>query len=256
MTPNVLFLDIETSPILGYTWRAYDDNVLKILEPSRVICVAWKWTGEDVVTCQALPDYKGYRPGSLDDKRLVKDVWDALDQADVIVAHNGDSFDIKKLNARFIVNGLTAPSTYKTVDTCKVAKKYFRFDKNNLDELGKLFGEGEKINTGGFDLWAKCMDGDPEAWERMKAYNIQDVLLLEKVYLRLRPFIEKHPNLNVIVNPDGTTDIAKCPVCLSVNLQRRGFATTQTGSKQRYQCKDCGSWSSGPFVRAKGNVLR
>lgn len=237
---------------MGYTWRAYDDNVLEILEPSRVICVAWKWSGDNTISCQALPDYRGYKAGRLDDGKLIEDVWDVLDEADVVIAHNGDSFDIKKLNARFIVNGMRPPSTYRTVDTCKVAKKYFRFDKNNLDELGKLLGEGEKVNTGGFSLWSRCMDGDAEAWATMKEYNIGDVSLLEKVYLRLRPYIEKHPNLNILA---GHKD-AHCPSCLSVNLQKRGTQITQTGSKQRYQCKDCGSWSSGPFERAKGTVLR
>lgn len=257
MSPRILFLDIETSPILGYTWRAYDDNVLEILEPSRVICVGWKWSDEDSITCRALPDYKGYKPGSLDDSKLVKDVWSVLDEADVVIAHNGDSFDVKKLNYRFIVNGLNAPSTYQTVDTCKVAKKYFKFDKNNLDELGRILGEGEKVNTGGFSLWSKCLRGDEEAWAHMVEYNIGDVELLEKVYLRLRPFMEKHPNLNVLVNAEGKGDGGiKCPACLSERMQKRGFSITQTGSKQRYQCKDCGSWSSGPFVKTKGTILR
>lgn len=256
-SPRVLYLDIETSPIVGMTWQAYEANLNYIISPTKIISVGHKWTDEKRTTVRALPDFKGYKANKLDDLALCEHLWVLLDEADVVIAHNGDGFDIKKANARFIANEMTAPSTYKTVDTLKVAKKYFYFDKNNLDELGKLLDEGQKMNTGGFELWLKCMAGDMIAWKLMKQYNSQDVDLLEKVYLRLRPYIENHPNLNMVVEGAGGKDkVPHCPACRSTNLQKRGFTITHTGHKQRYQCTDCGSWSSGSFVRAKGEVLR
>lgn len=196
-----------------------------------------------------MSDYKGYKPGDIDDKKLVTEIWNLLDSADIVIGHHSDSFDIKKLNARFVFHGLNAPSPYKTVDTKKVAKKYFRFDSNSLNNLSEYFALGQKIDNGGFSLWLRCIAGDASAWKIMKKYNKQDVVLLEKLYLKLRPFINNHPNLNII---GGTTH--QCPSCESHNVQKRGYSPTKTGKKQRYQCVDCGSWSSGPYERVK-NVL-
>lgn len=250
MTPNIILLDIETSPITAYTWGTFDQNVLKILEPSKIISCAWKELHSDDVIVKAISDYKGYKPGVIDDKKLVQEIWNVLDKADVVIGHHGDRFDLPKLNARFVYHGLNAPSFYKTVDTKKVASRYFRFDSNSLNNLAGYLNLGAKVENGGFDLWVRCIAGDPEAWDLMKLYNAQDVVLLEKVYLKLRPFMENHPNLNII-SPSTTTDVV-CPTCLSHKVTKRGFSTTRTGKRQRYQCQTCSSWSSGPYSKVPG----
>lgn len=249
--PNVVLLDVETSPILGYAWQMYDTNILGVVEPVKIICCAWKQLGAKNVSIRALPDYADYKGGIVDDRQLVTDLWHVLDKADVVIAHNGDSFDIKVLNARFIANSLNAPSDYKSIDTLKVAKKYFKFNNNTLNELGQYLKEGKKAPTGGFETWTKCMAGDMIAWDRMKKYNVQDVDLLERVYLRLRPFIANHPNLNLISPLKIKVSDFACTTCQSLNTTKRGFSLTKVGRYQRYQCSDCGSWSSGPYEKAK-----
>lgn len=253
-SPRVILLDIETSPIMGYTWGTYDQNVLKVLENSKIISVAWKELHDEEVQVKALADYRGYKGGELDDEKLVRQVWDVLDTADIVIAHHGDAFDLKKLNARFIFYGLNAPSHYDTIDTLKVAKKFFAFDGNSLNALGEYLNEGKKIENGGFGLWVRCMAGDKKAWQTMKDYNAQDVILLEKVYLRLRPFMSNHPNLNLVVG-DPSKDGQVCGSCLSTNTIRRGFSVLKTGRKQRYQCQDCGSWSVGAFEKTVKSLL-
>jgi hypothetical protein len=242
-------IDIETSPITGLTWGVYEQNLLKVIEPSKIMSMAWKWLGERPVQVKALPDYRGYKAGRIDDEALVREVWSVLDEADIVIAHNGDSFDVKKLNARFVFYRLGAPSNYKQIDTKKVAKRYFRFDSNKLDWLGDYLGEGRKVSTGGFDLWNDCMAGDLAAWGRMKRYNVGDINLLEKIYLRLRPFMADHPNTNLMV--DKVAHGMSCPTCRSTNVQARGYAVTKVSKRQRYQCMDCASWSNGPIKPQK-----
>lgn len=245
--PRIILIDIETSPLIGYCWGNYQTNVLRIMEPSKIISVAWKILGQKQVACRALPDYEGYTPHIVDDEKLIRDTWHVLDEADVVIAHHGDAFDLKKLNARFVYYGLSAPAYFKSIDTRKAAKKHFKFDSNKLDDLGMYLGEGQKEETGGFSLWLKCMAGDKQSWDKMKRYNIRDVDLLERIYLRLRPFMDNHPNLNVV----SGAKIMACGSCLSENIQKRGFSFTQAGRKQRFQCNDCGSWSSGPYEKHK-----
>lgn len=234
--PKILIFDIETAPNLGYIWGMYEQNVIEFKNEWYMLSFTAKWLGEKPVT-YALPDFKGYKPGSEDDKALVTKLWELFDEADIIVAHNGDEFDIKKSNARFTYHKLNPPTPYKTVDTKKVAKKYFSFNSNSLNNLGKHLGLGEKVETGGFKTWKGCMDGDKKAWDTMKKYNKQDVILLEKVYLRLLPWMTNHPN-------SGMFSLGRevCSNCSSTRLQSRGFAVTKTSKYRRVQCQDCGAW--------------
>ena len=112
------------------------------------------------------------------------------------------------------------------------------FMSNTLNELGRVLGVGSKIRTGGFDLWIDCMAGDSKAWGKMVRYCKQDVILLERVYMKLRPYMKTHPNLSVIDNPDG------CSKCGSKKLIGRGYLYTNATKKHRYQCRSCGGYGS------------
>lgn len=248
-----MFIDVETSPLLGWAWQVYETNIISVLEPTKILCCAWKYLGDKDVFVRGLCDYPDYLGTDLDDGPLVKDIWKVLDEADIVIAHNGDAFDIKILNARFIAAGLSAPSDFKSIDTLKVAKKYFKFTSNSLNELGGYLDEGRKAETGGFATWVGCMKGDKECWERMKKYNQRDIELLERIYLRLRPFMSSHPNLNTISPKTLKKDEFACQVCQSVNTTKRGFSVTKMGKYQRHSCNDCGSWSSGAYERVTGS---
>jgi hypothetical protein len=235
--PKILFLDIETFPNLVNVWRLYEDNALNVERFSIVACFCAKWLNGNQVT-KALPDYKTYKVDQFDDHELVNDIWALLDEADIVVAHNGDMFDFKKVNARFIFHDLKPPAPYRTVDTKKVAKNIFMFESNRLTSLGEYLGLGKKLDTGGFKLWQECMLGKKSAWTLMKEYNEQDVILLEKIYLRFLPWIKNHPNMAVYEDSDP-----KCPKCGSFRLQSRGYAVTNSARYNRVQCVSCGGWA-------------
>lgn len=232
--PKVLFLDIETFPNIGYVWGKYDQNVIRYTQQSCVATFVAKWLGDKKIISRSLPDYKGYAAGSYDDKAIVADLWKLFDEADVIIAHNGDQFDIKVVVGRFILHGMKPPSPFKSVDTKKVVKEVARYNSNSLDDLCALLGFGHKIKTD-FDLWEGCIKGDPVFWNRMVKYNRMDVLLLEKLYLKLLPFAKTHPNLTFWTR-------GECPKCGGHNIQYRGVARCITRQYQRFQCNDCGSW--------------
>ena len=40
-----------------------------------------------------------------------------IDKADIVIAHNGDKFDLRKLNTRFLFHELGTPSSYQSIDT-------------------------------------------------------------------------------------------------------------------------------------------
>lgn len=199
-----------------------------------IITYAAKWLGEDYT-------YYDTAYGDDDDYGCMESLWTLMDEADIIIAHNGERFDVPKINARFLEYGMRPPSPYKQIDTLKVAKRNFRLTSNRLDYIAKMLGFGGKLETGGMQLWVDCMKGIKEAWSKMLEYNIHDVTILEWVYLELRPWIHNHPNLALYEDNEETV----CPACGSKHIHFRGYAYTPVGKYRRFVCMadGCGKWS-------------
>lgn len=242
LAPRVMFVDIETAPHLIYAWDTYETNAITVVKEGYILSFAYQWEGEKTVV-KALPDYLSYKENKSDDKALVKDLWHRLCEADVIIAHNGDRFDLRKINARFIKHGLKPPAPYKTIDTLKIARNVAAFPSNKLDNLSKHLGIGRKLPHTGFNLWEGCMRGDEKSWRVMKKYNAHDVFLLREVYLKLRPYAKSHPDMRLYDRKDG------CPRCRSDKIQRRGKRFANARVYRQYFCRNCGHWFSGEVIR-------
>lgn len=234
---RILEYDIETFPELGTAWGRYERDTLWVEREGLLASFAYKWSNEKRIHVKALCDYPRYTKDLHDDSLLTADLYKIITSADLVVAHNGDSFDQKICNTRFIKHGFDPVPAYKQVDTLKIARKHFKFPSNKLDDLGDFLGVGRKIRTGGKDLWKDCYYGDLKAWRKMKAYNKQDVALLERVYLRLLPWATTHPNLALIENrPDN------CPKCGSdAGFIANGWHHTTTSRYRRFKCRNCRS---------------
>jgi uncharacterized protein YprB with RNaseH-like and TPR domain len=196
-----------------------------------MLCYAAKWHGDETVLFDSVHNSKP--------KKMLKGLHGLLSDADVVVHYNGNKFDMPTINKEFVLNSFSPPSPYKQIDLLRVVRSNFRFPSNKLDYVSQRLGLGEKVQHEGMSLWTKCMKGDNDAWERMQEYNVQDVVLLESLYNKLLPWIKTHPNRNL------HSESAVCPTCGSSAIQKRGQAISLSGSYQRYQCRDCGSWSQG-----------
>jgi hypothetical protein len=244
--PRILVFDIEKLPSIGYVWGRWEQNVIRFTQQTAVCTFVAKWLHDKKIISKSLPDYAGYSAGSYDDKALVADLWKLLDEADMVIAHNGDSFDTKVAMGRFIFHGMKPPAPFKSIDTKKMVKEVARYNSNSLDDLCSLLGLGKKLKTD-FDLWEGCINGDMACWNKMVKYNKMDVLLLEKLYLRLLPFAKTHPNLTFWTR-------GECPKCGGHNIQYRGVARCITRQYRRFVCKDCGSWGRVVKSDKAGNV--
>lgn len=237
---KILLYDIETAPSLAYVWGKWKQNIIPdfVQHEGHMLSWAARWLGEDVTHYDAQTRYPAlYKRNPLDDSKVAGTLWDLLNEADAVIAHNGKGFDNKVANAAFLRNGLGPPSPYKTIDTLIEARKHFKLPSNRLDEIGKLLHIGQKVQTGGAALWAGCMMGDSKSWQKMIEYNIGDIDLLEKVYYKLRPWMASHPNIG-LYRPGETV----CGKCGSTDLKKEGFAYTQVSKFQQYSCKSCGGW--------------
>ena len=242
--PRVLYYDIETSlmPVAVFQ-LAHNDWIdpSAILEDRYIICGCWRWEGESKVhSVSTLDDPKRYNKNPHDDTHVVKVLHKVLSSADVIVGHNADSFDKRYVDTRILRLGLEPLPPITSIDTYKIAKTRFMFASNKLDHVGQFLGLGKKIKTSP-GLWMRVMQGDKKAVRDMVTYCKQDVNLLEKVFLKLRPYCASHVNRELYGG-------VGCPRCGSTDVQSRGTHKAISKIYQRFCCNDCGGW----FKLAKG----
>lgn len=236
--PKILLLDIETAPVLGYVWGLWDQNVALNQIKSDWHLLSWsaKWLEHppNKIMHMSQKNAKNIE----DDSKILKGLWKLMDEASVIIWQNGDKFDKKKINARFLLNGLPPPSSYRTIDTLKISKKHFALTSHKLeymsDKLAKKFKKLKHKNYPGFELWKAVLAGDKKAWDEMKVYNNYDILSLEEVYKKIAPWDN---SINFSVYNDDNETICSCG---SKSFLKRGFRYTNTGKFQRYRCNSCG----------------
>ena len=239
--PKILILDIETCPILANVWRIFDENIglNQIRADWHLLSFGAKWVGDKRIVYE---DQSKINPIE-NDRGLLKSVHALLNEADIVVAHNGKKFDLPKLNARFLTNGFQPPAPYKITDTLEIAKKTFGFTSNKLEFLSNALCTKKKLSHrefAGFELWKECLAGNPKAWAEMKRYNIRDVEALEELYLKLRPWQQTGaPNFGVYTDDENPV----CPRCGSKHVLKNGLVNLIVGQYQRFKCGDCGAWA-------------
>ena len=242
--PAVLLYDIETAPGLCWMWGAFNQNVVAIEQDWYMLSFAYKWLGTDDMGFVSIIQDPDFYPDSSNDRFVAERLACLFDVADWTVAHNGDKFDRKMANTSFSRNKLDPPSPHQSIDTKKMANREMRHFKNNLNDLARVYGFGQKVQHYGFDLWRECMRGNELAWGLMEEYNRQDVRLLEELYITLRPWSglpgkPAHPNIGFWRN--GKLCCGKCGSEAVTPATTPHRATVSEWKVWR--CVDCGSLS-------------
>lgn len=234
--PKVLIWDIETAPIIARVWGLWNNNVglNQIVEDWHLLSWAAKWLGapENEVMYRDQSSYTDVK----NDKKLLQKLWILLDEADIVITHNGKKFDQKKINARFVFHEMQPPSSYRHIDTLQIAKRTFGFTSNKLeyitDKLCKKYKKLKHSKFPGQTLWTECIAGNSEAWVEMEKYNIRDVLSLEELYLIFAAWDNS-------INFDVYGDSGTCK-CGSTSFKYSGYHYTNMGKFQKTKCIECG----------------
>ena len=235
--------------MLAYTYNYYEGNVLKVVEPQKLLCFSYKWLGDNgkpqVITL--IDESKD----PSDDTAITAQLWGLLDEANLAVAHNGTRFDAKMANTFFIEHGMQPPSSYKIIDTLTAARKQFKFPSNKLDELGKFLGVGQKTEVTCGQLWEDCLKGDKKAYKLMAEYCANDVKLMEEVYWKIMPFASQ-PLINKLTNNEMI-----CPTCGSTKFRQleKIVPDTTLGPSWEYRCSSCGKIVKVPLSKDERDEL-
>lgn len=252
-SPKIVLWDIETSGITTTSWNLYPESISheNMLSDWFIISVAWKALGDKKMNVvSVLDDKKRFKRDNTDDYHVIKTIRAALDDVDILVHHNGNAFDIKSFNSRLIFHKLPPLPKFQMVDTLREIKKVAKFTSHRLDFLGKvLCGEGKKHIESG--TWLKAMRGDEKAIKLMVEYNKKDVIVLEKVYNRLLPYMKSHPMIGAMMGVGKHS----CNKCGSTEFSPSGnkLRYSATGAqKLQKQCAKCHSYSTFTIDKKDG----
>lgn len=235
--------DVETSYTISYHFGRFKQFISpkQVIQEPYMLTFAGKWLHNPSIFSRKLPDYpEEFARDYKSDRKLIEDLWQVLDECDIFVAHNA-RFDRGWANQRFAYYGMQPPSPYITIDTLAGLKEAFSLPSNALEAACNYFElDSRKLSNGGAELWRRCMEGDAEAFEEMETYNIGDIPTLEELYLTVRPYMRKHPNI-ALFHPDQS--VMRCVRCGSDDLvEEKGKSAHTFLSKFKvYRCQECGS---------------
>lgn len=244
-----LHLDIETSEAVARTFRIGREIELtykQIIQEAQIIMISYKWEGSRVKNISWIPpkDLQDYTFGRADrDRHIIKEIAKIIREADEIVGHNLDRFDWRWINGRALLFGIDMPQEVITVDTLKIARKHFRLSSNRLDYLAQILGVGGKTDTGGLELWHNVENGDKKALSKMIRYCNNDVVILEKVFNKLKPYIKNKITLS--------KDRVRCAECNIPMVRQRERMLVSGAKKVVLKCNKCGKYKSIPLSSFK-----
>lgn len=233
--PRILLLDLENAASVGLVFGRFKQNLSQdhiITEGGWLLTYAYKWLGESNIHSEKVTPEEAR---NCDDSRLCTLLWELIEQADVVVAHNSYGHDVPLFKARVIVNGLPPIRKVRIIDTLSIAKE-FKFNSKKLDSLCSALSVGRKIEHSGIALWKQCQEGNGFALNKMEEYNVGDIVLLEELYMIIRSHSTRHPNLAIYHQGDKL----RCNICGSEHIKPTGnTVVTNVNIFDEYSCKDC-----------------
>lgn len=257
--PRILLFDLETAFLECSTWGIWKQVIQphQIIKPWSILSWAAKWLCESEIMGEAVTTKAAVER---DDSKIIGKLWDLIDEADIIIAHNAWNFDVRRMNARFLVNDLPPPKPYQVIDTLKVSKRNFDLPSHKMDFLNNLLDNQLKDKTD-YELWTRCCLDDrsylraggkltmsqQEALDYLLKYNKTDITALEELYLAIRPWIKSHPNVGLYVNATEPC----CPNCGSFAIEWAGHYYTPAGRYKSFRCETCGAIGRSRFSDLK-----
>lgn len=224
--PKILFLDIEATNLsasMGY-----------------VLAIGYKWAHEKKARVLSLADFPGKK--TTDDRQLLKVFEPIFREADIVVHHFGQFYDIPFLQTRRLIHGMKPLPVVQQVDTWRIAKKRLKFHSNRLDAILRSLGCPYHKTPLDGNAWIDASAGDKKALRYIVEHCYYDVLVLEWVYNHIKAVWDQHPTTLY------RSDTNICPVCREGKMISNGIRPTKSKVYRRLSCSACGFTDKGKVL--------
>lgn len=226
---KILFVDIESSDLAA--------------DIGHIICIGYKWANEPKAHVMSILDYPGKFAN--DDKLLLKAFEKVYNQADIVVHHFGEYFDIPFLQTRRLIHGLHPMPETTMVDTWRICKKRLKFGSNRLQRVLEVLGCPIEKTPVKLSVWSLARLGHKKSIDYVIDHCLKDILVLEWVYNKIKSVWTPHPAL--VINSDDKY----CRFCKEYSGISNGFRPAKTHVYRRMGCKKCGfSWKGAKIGKS------
>jgi hypothetical protein len=196
-----------------------------------LMCFAYAWQHEKKVKlCSVLDNTERFINDHYDDYELCLKLKELFEEADIVVAYNGDRFDWKFFQWRCAVNGITAPRKPIMFDPFKVVKSEFLPTARGLGDVALALGLSMKAYMPDQN---KCASGCALTIGKTGEYCKDDIPPMIDIFefLLFNGYIRKGLKINSIL---GNNDL--CISCGMDEFVDDGYDYTP---KSRYELKKC-----------------
>lgn len=242
--PTIIIMDIETMVKKAFLFRAGKQyvNADNFIDTNTMICWSAKVLGDSKIMKDCVTSEEAVEKNH---SRIVKSLWNVLNDADIVISHNGINFDIPMVSTFFLKEKLGLPKRFRNIDTCAISRRVFKFESNRLDFIVRDLGLNSGKSDTDFQLWIDSYNGISSALKKMQLYNVNDILILEDLFNVFRSYIPNFPNMGVW----GDIDVSVCPYCGGTNFDENGYVYSPNGKFNSYRC-ECKA-----IFRSKENLL-
>jgi hypothetical protein len=243
---------------IGRKVSIYHDQI-KV--PKKIVCISYKWSDEKKIhhlvwdykkeTKEAFTQYRvsvkdgkisatRYKKGT--PSKMLEEFNNIARQADYLIGHNGQSFDVREIRSEMALRGHKEPwCETPVIDTLKDYQRVFRFASNKLDAVAKALGLAQKSPMCLQD-WIDVGNGDERALKKMVKYCDQDVRVLEAVHKRLDYYVPPQAS-KLRFKQEGIRGHAMYSECLRDGCKGRmikyGRYKYKGQDAQQYLCQTC-----------------
>jgi DNA polymerase elongation subunit (family B) len=230
--PNVLFYDIETSPVKAYIWKCGDqvvrhNQLVEGASQTKIISLAYAFNNDKVQTLHW--DYE-----KQDDKIIVKEFTRLTKLADIIIGKNNNAFDNKHIHTRLMFHKLSSSHDLmlKSEDLERQMRRYFNLQSFSLDYISNELGLGGKVKMELSD-WIDIVEKkNIKSFHKMIKYGEKDVDDTRKIWnYCFKYFIPTH-NLSALLGKFC------CRVCGSHKIVKDGSVCRGSVVYQKYFCNE------------------
>ncbi len=231
---KVLFYDIETSPMLVWTFMIGQKVSLQhgqIEQEGKVISIQYMFEGDK--HAKALTWDNG------DDSIMLEEFVHILNSANLVIGQNSRSFDQKVLNWRLNVLNLTPVTDVVMLDTLTLARNSFKAPSNKLDYRSSRYGFGGKDKME-FADWIGVVKGNKKSLQKMVKYGIKDTEDTQKLFWKELPYYRSLPISLAALVKEPKEAKPSCPRCAAAKQKKFDVYPTASGNKLRFTCRSCG----------------
>lgn len=216
---RVLFLDIEASDLQA--------------DIGHILCIGYKWAHEKKPHVISLLDYPGAKLN--DDSKLLAAFEPIYNEADVVVYHFGEYYDLPFIQTRRLIHNMKRLPTCSSVDTWRIARNTMKFGSNRLERLLQVLKCPFKKTSVDLAIWSDARVGIASAFKYIVDHCRLDILVLEWVYNKIKTMSPVHPAMYL------SKEEKVCKLCGESAVRRHGVRATQTGRYYRLLCEECGA---------------